>query len=300
MSERLKSGESFDENSNGENTKSPDRVLRDSIEAPEIGGQTSKERLDIYDELAVKIHDLHYKRLLADEEAESLMVFLKKSSGGKDNKATMELAQTLNRIDLYAKEELLDFTRHSEEGKVKNIEQKESRKKIKILIIEDQGYSQLILLKSLKNILGDQIDNFANGRDILIIDNYREALKFLKESDFDYQMVLLDNRVNLEPVPVEKRGKMINARIRGIESDAFQIYDDPEDYSDYPKVDAYSLADEFKKKGAIVIGTSSMSVEELKQKNLPTPDFQIKKFDSDEMLANLKEELLEKIGRKIK
>jgi len=82
-----------------------------------------------------------------------------------------------------------------------------------------------------------------------------------------------------------------------VQPDSFKIYDDPEDYSDYPKVDAYSLIEKFKEKGAIVIGTSSMSQEELKRKNLPTPDFQINKLDSEEMLANLKEELLIKIGK---
>lgn len=297
MSEGFKSRESFDENYDNKKIKSPDRILRDSIEAPEIGGQAPKEKLNIYDELAIKIHDLHYKRLLTDDEAKGLMVFLKNSSDGKDNAATIELTQTLNRIDLYAKEELLDFTRRPEKEKTKNIEQKESPKKIKILIVEDQGYPQFILLKSLQSGFADQIDNFANSQDILVIDNYQDALKLLEEDDFDYQIVLLDNRVNIEPIPVEKRGKMINARIKGVKPDAFQIYDDPEDYSDYPKTDAYNLIDEFKKRGAVVVGTSSMSAEELKQKNLPTPDFQIKKFDSEELLANLKEELLEKIKK---
>ena len=182
-----------------------------------------------------------------------------------------------------------------ESQKVKNIEQKENPKRTKVLIVEDQGYPQFILLKSLQSGFADQIENFANGQDVLIIDNYQDALKLLEDENFDYQIVLLDNRVNIEPIPIDKRGKPIKIPIQGVKPDAFQIYDDPEDYSDYPKTDAYNLINKFKEKGAIVIGTSSMSQEELKRKNLPTPDFQINKLDSEEMLANLKEELMGKI-----
>ena len=184
-----------------------------------------------------------------------------------------------------------------ESQKVKNIEQKENPKRTKVLIVEDQGYPQFILLKSLQSGFADQIENFSNGQDVLIIDNYQDALKLLQDENFDYQIVLLDNRVNIESIPIDKRGRPIKIPIQGIKPDAFQIYDDPEDYSDYPKTDAYNLISKFKEKGAIVIGTSSMSPEELKRKNLPTPDFQINKLDSEEMLANLREELLEKIGK---
>ena len=162
-----------------------------------------------------------------------------------------------------------------EAQKIKSIEQKENPKKTRILIVEDQGYPQFILLKSLQSGFADQIENFANGQDVLIIDNYQDALKLLEDENFDYQIVLLDNRVNIESIPIEKRGRPIKIPIQGIKPDAFQIYDDPEDYSDYPKTDAYNLISKFKEKGAIVIGTSSMSQEELKRKNLPTPDFQI-------------------------
>lgn len=180
---------------------------------------------------------------------------------------------------------------------IMNIEQKKNPKKTKVLIVEDQGYPQFILLKSLQSGFADQIENFENNQDVLVIDNYQDALKLLEKDSFDYQIVLLDNRVNIEPIPVEKRGRIIDIPIKGVEPDAFKIYDDPDDYSDYPKTDAYNLIERFKEKGAIVIGTSSMSAEELKRKNLPTPDFQINKLDSEEMLTNLKEELLEKIGK---
>ncbi len=185
---------------------------------------------------------------------------------------------------------------NDEQKKTKNIET-EAKKQIKVLIVEDQGYPQFILLKSLQSGFADQIDNFSNGQDVLIIDNYQDALKLLEDENFDYQVVLLDNRVNIESIPIDKRGKPIKIPIQGVKPDAFQIYDDPEDYSDYPKTDAYNLISKFKEKGATVIGTSSMSQEELKRKNLPTPDFQINKLDSEEMLANLKGELLEKLNK---
>ena len=90
-----------------------------------------------------------------------------------------------------------------------NIEQKENPKRTRVLIVEDQGYPQFILLKSLQSSLADQIENFSNGQDILIIDNYQDALKLLEDENFDYQIVLLDNRVNIESIPIEKRGKPI-------------------------------------------------------------------------------------------
>ena len=92
---------------------------------------------------------------------------------------------------------------------IMNIEQKENPKRTRVLIVEDQGYPQFILLKSLQSSLADQIENFSNGQDILIIDNYQDALKLLEDENFDYQIVLLDNRVNIESIPIEKRGKPI-------------------------------------------------------------------------------------------
>jgi hypothetical protein len=81
------------------------QVLERAIEkSPE----KNPEKLDIYDDLAIRIHDLYYKRLLNKNEAESLMKFLKEKSGGQDNVATAKLIDVLNEVDLYLKEKLLE------------------------------------------------------------------------------------------------------------------------------------------------------------------------------------------------
>jgi len=70
--------------------------------------EKNPEKLDIYDDLAIRIHDLYYKRLLNKNEAERLMKFLKEKSGGRDNHQTEKLSRILDNADLYLKEKLLE------------------------------------------------------------------------------------------------------------------------------------------------------------------------------------------------
>jgi hypothetical protein len=72
--------------------------------------ENGPEKLDIYDDLAIRIHDLYYKRLLNKKEAEKLMKYLKDKSDGRDNIATLKLIDVLDEVDLYLKEKLVELS----------------------------------------------------------------------------------------------------------------------------------------------------------------------------------------------
>lgn len=84
--------------------------FRESANLEKKAREQNPEKLDIYDDLAIRIHDLYYKRLLNEKEAEKLMEYLKDKSKGKDNIATIKLVNILNEVDLYLKEKLVELS----------------------------------------------------------------------------------------------------------------------------------------------------------------------------------------------
>ncbi len=185
-------------------------------------------------------------------------------------------------------------------NEIKNkMETKEGVPKIRILVIEDQFYPQWNILNSIKKNLGEMVENFENEKDITLITNFSDAEKILEKENFDFQLIFLDNKLVIDPIDIS-RMKREDVKICGKNSQiTFTLYDEPEDYSDIPKTDGYILIEKFKEKGAAVVGTSSMSQEELKSKRLPAPDFQMDKvYDCDGSLAGLKENIIIKLKEK--
>ncbi len=72
-----------------------DHGVTEKKERPE----NKHERLNIHTDLAIKIHDLYYKRLLSKDETKAILRFLKKENYGKDNYNTLEVLHLMKKND---------------------------------------------------------------------------------------------------------------------------------------------------------------------------------------------------------
>ena len=95
------------------------------------------------------------------------------------------------------------------------IEVKESLPWLKVIIIEDQGYPQVILLRALHKVFGNRIKDFVGG-DVLLVNNYSDAARLLESGDLkNYNFVLLDNVLTADPIPEAERGEPLSVGIKG-------------------------------------------------------------------------------------
>lgn len=182
------------------------------------------------------------------------------------------------------------------ESRANYTEKKELPPKIKVVIIEDQYWPQLALLNGLKINFGDMIDDFSDGKDVLLVRNYEDAEKLLKDENFKADIVFLDNKLVTTPInQSEQKKNTFDDDLKKFDSEKFDLYDDPKNFSDLPWENGYTLIDAFKKRGCIVVGTSSMSNEELRSKGLSGPEYQVDKTKiNGESTAELKKKLVGK------
>lgn len=178
------------------------------------------------------------------------------------------------------------------------VEKKEKESGIKILLIEDQYYPQLALLDSIKKHLGEKIKDFSSKGDVRIVDNFTDAKKIAEAGDLKRTLVFLDNRMPFEPVDREGMKPFGQKKIEEkFGADSFSLYMEDDDFGDNPLGDGYELMEAFKKAGATVIGTSSLSNNEIDIKNLSSPDIIVVKNDADNSLEKEKERILSELEK---
>jgi len=177
-------------------------------------------------------------------------------------------------------------------------EKRELQGKLKIWIVEDQHFPKIILLNAVKTNFGEFFENFKNGEGVFLVDNFADAQKILESEDLKNNIILLDNRLPETRSPKSKlESSTKDADLKEFDPSAFEIYEDDLEHLGNTAVDGYALIEQFKSKGATVIGTSSMDEDEIHSKGLGMPDFQIgKKFsEAKEGLAGIKETILDRM-----
>lgn len=186
-------------------------------------------------------------------------------------------------------------------NKVEKKERRELVGKLKILIVEDQYYPQFNLLKAAKNNFGEYVKDFKNNQDVTIIDNFVDAQQASQRNDLSGVLVFLDNRMPLDPVDHSQQQPYMQKRTeREFGEGSFQLYEEDDDFSDNPLSDGYRLIDSFKSKGAIVVGTSSFSEQELRSKGLASPDFVIVKMEAEKSIGEMSEKILDAVEEKMR
>lgn len=167
----------------------------------------------------------------------------------------------------------------------------------RILLIEDQYDCQLAVLNAIFVNFGDCVKQFANGKDVLLVTNYEEAKKIAEAEGFAYQLVFLDNSVPYEPIDRSQQQPYTgDDDLMKFPKDAFTFYEDSPDDWRLDQTSCYRLIDQFREKGAVVVGTSSMDASELTR--FSSPDFAIKKYDVSKSLTQIKDQIQSEIKNK--
>lgn len=137
---------------------------------------------------------------------------------------------------------------------------------MKILIVEDQKYPLEALELAVKRVVPGFYPEFNPSQDVDIARSYFFA-KFLSDEKFD--MALLDHRLPIAYSDLEDRDfEAFSASLQNI---------------------GYSLIPHLKKTGSIVIGTSSLSPDELR--GFTQPDFTLNKLNAEADLERILKEI---------
>lgn len=184
-------------------------------------------------------------------------------------------------------------------GDNKNFEVKEEPAGLRFVVIEDQYETRLILLRAIYNGFGDKIKNFREDGDVRLIDNLADANALIAEGDLAGVVVLLDHNIYLTPPDRSGQEPKKGVFSEKYDTKGFTLYDDPPllHKSDAVQGVGYTLANSLKKKGAIVIGTSSMDGKELGSAGVPELDFAVQK-SYGLSLADIKESVLQLVSER--
>ncbi|MBI2448579.1 hypothetical protein HYV44_03445 [Candidatus Microgenomates bacterium] len=182
-------------------------------------------------------------------------------------------------------------------------EKKELPSRLKVLVVEDQEWPKISILKAIKTNFGNFLPDFRDGGDLKMVDNERDLLTIINDPDASFDIVFLDNRILARPFDDGARPSRRISRntsfldMEGIEKNAFAIHEDSDNFMDADKINAYPLIGALKEKKMLVVGTSSMSERELARTGDHKPDFSITKMfsDADESLAGIKGQVLDKL-----
>lgn len=154
---------------------------------------------------------------------------------------------------------------------------------IRVLVVEDQVAPQWNIITSLLKYYKDVIPNFTDGGDIALVRSFEE-LQDLLAGDLNYDVVFLDNTLLIKP-SYNKEGKLDTAKPKfdkeNLLHDGFKFYiEDGYGVPGHQTTDAYRLIGEFKKRGIVVVGTSSANSKDL-FREFGQPDFVIDKLAAD-------------------
>lgn len=141
---------------------------------------------------------------------------------------------------------------------------------IRVLVIDDHPVAIADILKGIQKNLGEHVANFfdvTHGGDVRIIQDFGEASDAAKSSDFDYDLVLLDNNLEHSSFAQPDELETAEAQLERLKFDPPFVLIGRDLIS---SGHAYSLAKQFEAKGALVIGTSG-DHEGLKKQGVLVP-----------------------------